>query len=567
VQFLLALHTAGQDSPALWGPQVVLTNQPFWGDFIHAYLNSLGPRPGIDPTDNQNIPFYYAAWYGDGGQRIYTPDFIDCFGALGLYAYSTGDTNRLNAARWIEQNIPPGGPAGFINRAGGDNNSFSGNLFYFMLYDPAAVPPTDPHPAEPLDMFVPGMGRILSRTGWDTNANWFTYKLSWSHVDHQLADGNQFELFRRGEWLTSERTGYDLDYGSSDNHNTLALENDPPDHNDPGDPRHLLYLRGSQWGYLNGGDPQIVSYSLHSNYVAVTGDATAAYNSTYENSTDILHASRSLVWLRPDHIIVYDRAASKTTNRFKRFWLNTTTNAVIAGNRSTVTMASGQKLYTTTLLPTNAAVTVELYTNLAGDLAPLESMAYRLRVEAPGGPSSVRFLNVLQGADAGTAANVATLVQSTNGTAFAGAVVANTAVLFPVDLGGAFSGTTYFVPGLVAIHLITGLTPNAGYTVVRVAAGTGETVTVSSGGPSLTDSGGVLAVQSGIVLSLRLSAATNVLLFVDGAAGRTVSIQFSTNLTTWTPLGQATNSGNGQLEFGELVVPGQRARFYRAVVN
>jgi len=34
------------------------------------------------------------------------------------------------------------------------------------------------------------------------------------------------------------------------------------------------------------------------------------YNSAYEGSTDILHASRSIVGFKPDHIVVYDRAAS-----------------------------------------------------------------------------------------------------------------------------------------------------------------------------------------------------------------------------------------------------------------
>src|SRR5438270_278772 len=80
-----------------------------------------------------------------------------------------------------------------------------------------------------------GMGRMLARTGWDPNATWFTYLLKWNQIDHQLADGNQFEFYRRGEWLTKERTGYDgshFDAGcgtaSTEYHNTLALQNDPP---------------------------------------------------------------------------------------------------------------------------------------------------------------------------------------------------------------------------------------------------------------------------------------------------------------------------------------------------
>ena len=36
-----------------------------------------------------------------------------------------------------------------------------------------------------------------------------------------------------------------------------------------------------------------------------------------------------------DHIVVYDRAISKTDGRFKRFWLNLPTEAEIAGNFAT----------------------------------------------------------------------------------------------------------------------------------------------------------------------------------------------------------------------------------------
>ena len=89
------------------------------------------------------------------------------------------------------------------------------------------------------------------------------------------------------------------------------------------------------------------------------GDATNLYNSEVEFSTDIVHASRSIVWLQPDHIVVYDRAESKTEGRFKRFWLNLPATARVAGNVSTMTTAGGQQLVVTTLLPTDAEIAAE----------------------------------------------------------------------------------------------------------------------------------------------------------------------------------------------------------------
>jgi hypothetical protein len=111
------------------------------------------------------------------------------------------------------------------NQGGRDTNFFINAILYFLLFDPAAPAFADPRPALATSYFAPGMGRMLARTGWDQNATWFTYKLSFNQVDHQNGDGNQFEFYRRGEWLTKERTGYDLDHGSSVNHNTLTLQN------------------------------------------------------------------------------------------------------------------------------------------------------------------------------------------------------------------------------------------------------------------------------------------------------------------------------------------------------
>jgi hypothetical protein len=44
-QFLFALHTAGEADPARWGPQVVLSDNPFWTDFVPAIMHTFSPIP------------------------------------------------------------------------------------------------------------------------------------------------------------------------------------------------------------------------------------------------------------------------------------------------------------------------------------------------------------------------------------------------------------------------------------------------------------------------------------------------------------------------------------------
>jgi len=495
-QLLLALHTAGQDDPTKWGPQVVLSNNPFWNDMITAYLHSLSPTTVTHPWLGQ---VYQPAWYGDG-EKYWLTDFMEVFGPLALYDYSTGNKAGLDALRWIQKYTPPGGSENFMDRIA-NTDAFRNAVLYFMLFDPNAQEPVDPRLSQSDTLYVPGIGRILARTGWDTDANWFTYTLGWLTIDHQQGEGNKFEFYRHGEWLTKELTGYDIN--SSDYHNTLALENDLPEHHDPNDFRYTLWQHGSQWLYLPpSSDGQILAHSFTKDYIYVLGDATGLYNSDYENSSDITHASRSIIWLKPDHIVVYDRAISKTDGRFKRFWLNLPENAIVSGNYTSMTTAKGQQLSVNTLLPTNAVINsepAEYPSN--GEPADEEPMKFRLRVEAAGNLKDVRFLHVLQGTDAGVNADSAALVKSTGGTNFDGAIVNETVILFPQDLGIPFTSLSYKIPASTKVHIITGLTHDGGYNVVMQPMENDIQVTITNGSTYNADSGGVLMLRT-VVSSL-----------------------------------------------------------------
>jgi len=502
-EFLLALHTSGQDDPEKWGPQVVLTNNPFWEQVIPAYLHSLSPQTTLVPGMEYMGPVYQPAWYGDGA-NYWGPDFIGVLGALGRYDELTGNTERLDAIRWIEMNLPPGGVEAMIPERIAAAETFREAILYFMLFDPTAPAPTDPRPALPLTHFATGMGRLLSRTGWSVDATWFTYSLGWVAIDHQFPDGNGFSFYRDGEWLTKGLVGYgsentdddptnDYSFALSENNNTLSLENDPPYYSSPVDYYYLQWKTGSQWEYSPAGDPTIIAMSVTPGYAYALGDATNLYNSTYETPMDILHASRSIIWLAPDVIIVYDRAASKTENRFKRFWLNFPTEATVDGNRTTMTTDKGQQLVVTTLLPSEVTPVVEPLAMSYDVLAIGEPMRYRLLVEAPGNPTEARFLNVLQGADAGATTDPVTGIESTDGT-FAGTVVGSTAVLFPVDLGGVVGDLQYTVPDTTTTHLITGLTPGDGYDVTTNTVTGGIEVTLTPGTGYVADEGGVILV-------------------------------------------------------------------------
>ncbi|MBK8023046.1 MAG: hypothetical protein IPK19_16880 [Chloroflexi bacterium] len=302
------------------------------------------------------------------------------------------------------------------------------------------------------------MRRLLARTDWSENARWFTYNLSWDEVDHQSGSGNAIEFYRGGEWLTKIRVGYDFDYHTSDNFNTLTVQNTLPDRDDF---RLMIGERGSQW-LLSAGDPPPPLISVTDEYVYAFGDSTALYNSEYEGVTAVEHVSRSVIWLKPDVIVVYDRAATHADNPVSRFWLNFPADAAVSGCITNMATEHGQMLTVETLLPADPVITVSPLVDEASSApASNEMMRYRLMVEAA--VPEVRFLHVLQGTDAGIVPLTSTLIESTGGTAHQGAFVGETAVLFPVDALSVFESLEFST--MAATSYITGLTANAGYDV------------------------------------------------------------------------------------------------------
>ena len=486
VQTQLALRTAGREDTELGD---------FWDDFVVALFASLPSHDQVAPdpdlaNDQGEAPTYQPATFGDL-ERYWAPDLVETLGPLGLLAAADGDQPTLDAARWYERHVPYGAEDSLYQRAGSSTDQTFGPILFFLLLDPDAAEPVDPRPDLPLVHDVEGLGVTLARTCWCPEARMLTFAATWRSIDHQGADALGVELARNGEWLTKKRTGYDLSI-ISDFQNTLSVQNDPIKDPDTDERWILLNQRGSQ-AFQVDGDPRVTARSEGDGYVYRAGDATPAYNASVLGADDVVQVTRDVMWLQPDHVVVYDRAETRTANRFKRVWFQTPTEATVAGDVATMRTPGGQQLVTTSLLPEDADVATEQAPSSLGnayDAGPAigEPMRFRIRIEAPGGPARTRFLTVLQGADGGAAADPATLVRSTAGTAYVGALVAGTLVLFPDDTGGA---TTVPLPSGTDRVLVTGLEPGSDYS----ASTSGGVLNVTAGGGITTDAGGVLDVE------------------------------------------------------------------------
>jgi hypothetical protein len=185
--------------------------------------------------------------------------------------------------------------------------------------------------------------------------------------------------------------------------------------------------------------------------------------------------------------------------------------APIAGNLIKSTSPNGQSLFVQSLLPETQKAAVSLVEpfypvawlepSQSGPIvnsAPGES-GYRLQIEEPTKPMTARFLNVLQGADAGQTVDAVTLIHTNSGTPFDGVAIQRAAgpivVLFLRDLSAAasFSSATWPLAPNASLTYVADLKPATPY---KVSVQNGQVMLSSdpsaSGNTVTTDGAGVL---------------------------------------------------------------------------
>jgi len=294
-------------------------------------------------------------------------------------------------------------------------------------------------------------GHIVDRTDWTTNAAQFDFLANWISINHQQGAAGQFEFYRKGEWLTKQLDNYDdnLNGQSSRWHNMLSLQNWCAAGDRPWVSTSSCSSMAANTCSAN--LPAIPSPSPpDSNYTYACADLTPLFNypDVWEPqiaTVDIQQATRNILWIKPDHIVVYDRAASVHSGLFKQFNLNLVAIPSVSGHTVTERTASGQQLLVQTILPTNA-IAAYVPVNSITTISQEEPSVGRVIIEDTNDPVSIRFLHVLQGADSNATQDAVVHVASTGGNAFEGATVRGVAVMFPVDvLSNNFTSLTYLV--------------------------------------------------------------------------------------------------------------------------
>lgn len=499
---LLALETSGFDNPEYSGPQIALIGAPVWDRYVQGYISSLTPTPHVPASESYLGSVYQFAGYGDMLRLYVTPDQVSPWALLGLLDRERGITTHTEPARWFALDAVPNGPAGVpTNEADFTTWGVTPNILYFLFLDPTAAAPTDPRPTFPKLFYDAPAGRIVAHSDWTSKGTMFDYRASWITINHQDGAAGEFELFRKGEWLTKEMSNYDNSRGgygeTTTYHNTLDIENDCPacatiTFGDGLDT--AIWQNGSQWMEgENAGDPTTLM-SSGPGYVYAASTLTNLYNKPdiWDASisiVDVKQATRSILWLggTSDFIVTYDRAATSESGLYKKYNLSLVTSPRISPNEATEIMPDGQELFIQTLLPMSASQSFFNGAAAMDPLADLEPTVYIYQVQNSANPASARFLHVLQGSDSGTPMAKATYLQSTAGQHFDGAAFSTYAVYFPT-YAEAFTGTTLTIPAAAKTVMVTGLAPNTGYQVTVA----GSTITISPNGPAMSDNAGLL---------------------------------------------------------------------------
>lgn len=498
---LYCLHTAGQDDPQRWGPQVSLHRHPFWDKAIPAYLALLPPAARIHPEQTWLGPHFQPPLFGDlESYAMVNDQNIKFIAPLGLYDERVNGTNGsvAQAARYIQRHLAPGGAANLASRIASTRSEERprDGITYFLLFDPDAPAPSDPRPQQPLTFYAPhdpagSMGMVAARSATTGDATYFHWRLAWNRIDHQRGDSLGFGLWKNGVWFTKIMTGYGALQGCSEFRNNLALRNGSTLYSGANYEAQVEHPRGSQWSYGPAHDPEIVQRSLGETFIHFDGDATGLYNWYGQPAQqNVLHASRSIVWLKPDHVVVYDRAQSAQAGDFKRWCLNMPGTPIIDGSLASAVASDGAvekgRLFVRTLLPAGAlpvAADIE-----SGNPSPYEDMQARVIVSAPGDPAETRFLHVVQAAGPGATQGDETQAVSSAGGGYEGAVLGNRCVLFRKTWSAPELPLSFTVPPAVTEFYLTGMERFSGYEI----SNSGGAVTISAGTERFSDGGGVL---------------------------------------------------------------------------
>lgn len=390
----------------------------------------------------------------------------------------------------------------------------------FLEIDPSA--PTAAFDTQPLSYLASGMGAVSARSDWSTSAAWMSFRAG-PYVNNPsqgeeyfdqgslaLVRGNTPLLLNAGGWLVHDPSGtqdenrvYDDNYG---NFNGSIFSGNRQLYN-------IFYVRNisgttvaAQYGQEanttedDGVRTQVTAYEDGTDYVYVRASHLEDMYRASGGSlgVGVTSWSREITYLRPDIFVVHDRttASSTSLDQFMAWHFPASPVAVATTNgtrRFDVTYGGTFAGSMTTVIPANAAtVTTSIYP------ATTPPKVWQMQVRPAAPATTQQWLTVFDLSPAASSVATASSVAINQGNVVGVRLLASDGANVVINNAGPadtpISGNiAYFVPAEAAHHVITELTPFAGYSITVTTQSNGRTVSISPGGTFHATGKGVLS--------------------------------------------------------------------------
>ncbi len=395
--------------------------------------------------------------YDGGDGYSYPAPFVgkDLFYLMA--AVTTNATARSNA-NYIIQNYP-GGQAQDMQD---------------LLYRDVGAPAAFWGSSAPLQYLNLGTGLITARNDWNYNSTWVAFQLgNLLETDHQQDCQGQLQIQRGADGLLINANSV----GENQQPSTQSSFGNLMCIDDNGVGTQVYRFNQGSWF----GTPGCVmsSFEATNGYVYAGGDYAASYGLNFTPGIGTAKKlTRQVVYVRPDFIVVHDRAITKSTNDLKQLrWHFLNSPTFNASSNSWVEAEGSSKLFGQTfsrssIISTNGAV------HCPDD--PSSAIVYRIATQNAVKATNVTYVTALQSAPSTTNTMVKTAAIYSTDNRMEGVQMENSLVMFGSDaVLNPFTGTiSYTVNGSGPIvHFLTDLQPNHSF---QVSAGGGSLGIITS---------------------------------------------------------------------------------------
>ena len=336
--------------------------------------------------------------------------------------------------------------------------------------------------AFPLSYLAKGTGPIYARSDWGPTATWIS--LSTGPVfeaGHEHYDRGHFTFQRGKDYLVMNAGGYGI-INTLPWHNTLGFD-------DKGAGDHIVYPPGQGlWADFSKTVPQ--KYVDRDGFLYGEENFGDAYVNNDGKTNSVTRAVRSMLFIRPEVVVIHDQAQVANANVKKYFNVNFNSATVTQTADIFTSITGGSKVFMRSLVPANPTPTILPPGTMSNDSynTPQKSLASNYQ-EMTTGQTVDTFLHLFQLTESGRASMDASAYLKTSDGRAQGTEVdvggRRWVLLFSVSAPQLTGGTlSYTVPmACPCTHVLADLPPQTTYQI-------------SAGGSSLTatsDSAGVIS--------------------------------------------------------------------------